>query len=104
MYIESAPYEYLNEQKELLIAVENAKKALVMLVYKINNLKSGVKIDGKIFELTAQLQPLLSKHEFSVLATTFPLSDNPNDYIHPFCYKESCTQHKEKVVSDGADK
>ena len=104
MYQESDPYEYLNEQKELLNAVENAEKALVLLAYRIKNLKSEVKIDSGILESIAHLQPLLSKHEFSVLATTFPLSDNLNDYIHPFCCKESCTQHKEKVASCGAGK
>jgi len=98
------PYEYMQEQQKLLKAVTDAEKSLILLAYNINNLKSGVKIDDKISELIAQLQPLLSKHKFSVLATTFPLSDNLNDYIHPFCCKDSCTQHKEKVASCGADK
>ena len=97
------PYYYMQEQKKLLNAVTIAENALISLAYNIKRLKSGVDVDENIAPFIAQLQPLLRRHHYSVLAANIPVSDKIDDYTHPYC-KNFYKSHKEKVASCGADK
>jgi len=96
-------YDYIKEQTKLLNAVKSAEDALISLAYEIGRLKNGVEIDKEMAVLTAQLQPLLRRHRYSVLAPSIPLSDKTDDYIHPYC-KSFRKLHTDEAVCCGADK
>ena len=92
------PREYMQEQRSLLNVVTKAEGALISLACEIDRLKSGVSVDENITLLISQLQPLLRRHLYSVLASNIPVSDNIDDYILP-CYRNPRKLHKEEETS-----
>jgi len=96
-------YKFIQEQKSLLESVSSAEQSLIKLALEIDRLQHGVNIDDRVLELIAELQPVLRKHRYSVLAPNIPVSDKKDDLIHPFC-RNSHKKHTEKVDRYGADK